>query len=144
MKTISLDEIKISKHFLESKPRESKVEKAVRYLEKNGRLDKPIVLNKGILVDNYARYLAAKLKGLREIPYVELQEMTYIIGKHNKKEYTWKNDRNIDIKIGDLVFVRVKHNGKIKKACVKVFNIFSSDDLDLYNKHRSVVRKIKQ
>lgn len=142
MKTISLDKIKISKNFTESKPSDSKVEKAVKYFEANGRLDKPIVLNNGVLVDNYARYLAAKLKGLHEVPYVELQEMSYIVGKHNRKEYIWKNDRNIDVEIGDRVLVRIKHNDKNKKACVTVVNVFYSDDLALYNKHRSVVKKI--
>lgn len=146
MNTISLNNIEISNDFLESKPRDSKVAKAVKYIEKNGRIDKPVVLNNGILVDNYARYLAAKIVGLQEVPYVELQQMSYIVGKfrNSGKEYIWKNDRNINIKIGDDVFVRIKYKEKTKKTCVTVTNIFLSDDLSLYNKHKSVLNKLNK
>ena len=143
MKTIELSSIKISNAFLNTKPSEKKVQKVLKYIEKNGRIDKQIILYNGVLVDNYIRYLAASINNFNEVPYVELREMTYIVGKHNRKEYIWKNDRNIDIEIGDKVLVRIKHNGKNKKTCVTVVDVFSSDDLNLYNKHKSVVKKLK-
>lgn len=145
MKTIKLSDIKIHKDFLESKTNYGKVLNAVNYIRKHGRIDKPIVLNHGVLVDNYARYLAASSQKLSEVPYVELQQMNYIIGKfdYNNKEYTWKNDRCIDIEVGDRVLVKIKNKDKkIKNVYVTVVGIFSSDSLDLYNKHKSVVKKV--
>lgn len=147
MKTTKLSNIKISDSFLQTKPSENKIEKAIRYYGCNGRLDKPIVLFNGELVDNYARYLAAKILGLKEVPYVELQDMTYIVGKFNKNEkwYIWKNDRGINIEVGDNVMVKVKNKyGKIKKAIVTVKDLFQYNGLDLYNKHKSVVLNLNR
>lgn len=145
MKTIKLSDVKIHQSFLDSKVSDQKVLKAVNYIRKYGKIDKPIVLNHGVLVDNYARYLAANSQKLSEVPYVELQQMSYINGKfdNNEKEYTWKNDKNIDIKVGDRVLVKIKNKDKkTKKVYVTVVNIFQSDNLYLYNKHKSVIKKL--
>lgn len=144
MNTINLSDVKIPETFLKRNPSKKKIKAATKYIEKYGRPDKPIVLNNGVLVDKYVRYVAAKIKGLQEVPYVELQQMKYIVGKFDNcaKNYTWKNDRNIDINIGDKAVVKVKcKNNKIKFVYVTVVDIFSSDSLKLYNKHKSVIRK---
>lgn len=144
MKYINLYNVKISDSFLKSKPSAKKLMKAIKYFEKYGRIDKPIVLNNGVLVDGYIRYLVADIKGLEKVPYVELQQMSYIVGVFdgNKKEYTWKNNKRIPIDIGDKVCVKVKgKDGKIQKPHVTVIDIFSSDSLELYRKHNSVVKK---
>lgn len=146
MRTINLSDIIISENFLKSNPNDKKIKKVIKYIKKHGKIDKPIVLNNGVLVDNYVRYLASKINGLQEVPYVELQQMNYIIGKFDNcdKEYIWKNDMGVNIKVGDNVVVCVKHGGsKNKKVYVNVVDIFSSDSLDLYNKHKSIV-KIKE
>lgn len=139
--TMDLSDIKISSDFLGTNPNNDKITKAIKYIEKHNRIDKAIVLNNGVLVDNYVRYIAATIKGLQKIPFVELQQMNYIIGKYenNDKEYIWKNDRNINIQIGDKVIVRNRHK---KPSVVTISHIFSSDSLYLYNKHLSIVRKI--
>lgn len=144
MRTVNLSDIKISEEFLKTNPSNKKIEKVIKYIKKYGRIDKPIVLNNGVLVDNYVRYLAAKINGLQEVPYVELQQIDYVVGKFDNcdKEYTWKNDKGIDVNIGDKVVVNVKCDGKKKRACATVVNVFSSNNLDLYNKHKSVIKKI--
>lgn len=141
MNTIKLSDIIIQKDFLDSKTKSFKIEKIIKYYKKHKRLDKPIVLNSGILVDKYARYLAAKIIGLQEVPCVELQKMSYIVGKfdNNNKEYIWKNDAGFNINIGDKVLVKVKSNGEYKNVSVTVINLFNSDSIELYNKHKSVV-----
>ena len=143
MNTIKLSNIIISKDFLDSRPKDKKIEKAVKYIKIHKRPDKPIVLNNGVLVDNYARYLAAQIVGLQEVPYTELQQLSYIIGKFdgNDKEYVWKNDRCLDINIGDKVLVAVNYNGFPKKVWVTITDVFMSDSLDLYKKHKSVIAK---
>lgn len=147
MNTIRLSDIKIPKSFLNSNTKDSKVLNAIKYIKAHGKIDKPIILNKGVLVDNYARYLAANIERLYEVPYVELQHMTYIIGKfrNGNRRYMWKNDKNIDIQIGDDVVVKVQgKDGKTKKAIVTVVGVFVSDNLRLYNKHKSVVKKLNK
>lgn len=147
MNAIKLSDIKVTDDFLQSRPSERKIEKAIRYYGCNGILDKPVVLFDGEIVDNYTRYLAAKIIGLEEVPYVELQKMSYIVGRFdgNKKWYIWKNDGEIDINIGDSVMVKVKNKyGKTKKVIVTVKDLFQYNGLDLYNKHRSVVLNLNK
>lgn len=146
MNTIKLSDVKICDDFARTPPTDRKIKKAVRHIEKFKKIDKPIVLNDGVLVDGYSRYLAAIVKGMREVPCVELQDINYIVGKfdNSNKEYTWKNDKNIDINIGDKVFVKTNNidKNKIVTLYVTVTDIFESDSLELYNKHKSVIGKI--
>ena len=145
MKTIKLCDIKIRDDFMQTKPSVKKVNKALRYIERFNKIDKPIILNDGVLVDSYSRYLAAVIKGMREVPCVELQEMNYIVGKfdNSNKEYVWKNDRNVNVKVGDKVLVESRNvnKSKTKQLYVNVVDIFLSDSLELYNKHRRVIKK---
>lgn len=147
MNTIKLSEVKISEEFLSCNPRMKKFEKVTDFITKHNKIDKPLVLKNGVLVDNYIRYLAAKNYGLQKVPYVELNEMTYVVGRfpNSEKPYIWKNDKGLNINIDDNVIVRnnFKKGGKsIKNVCVKVVGIFPSSDLGLYNKHKSVVKKL--
>lgn len=140
MKTIKLCNVKISEAFLHSNISKKKVEKAIRHIEKYGKVDKPIILKNGVLVDGYSRFLASKLKGIQEVPYMELQDMKYVVCKFNNdgKEYVWKNDRNIDVKVGDSVIVE---NRNKRRAIAIVYDIFLSDSLNLYKKHKSIIKK---
>lgn len=146
MKIVNLFNVKVEKKFLLSNVSDKKIENAKRYFEKHKKFDKPVILNNGVLIDNYARFIAAYLMGLHDIPCIELQEMTYIVGKFYgcDKEYTWKNDKGIDIKVGDIVQVECKPNkdSGIKKYCVVVTDIIYDNSLEMYNKHRSVTRKM--
>ena len=147
MNTIKLCDIKISDDFTKTKPSKAKIEKALNFIDKFNRIDKPIILKDGVLIDGYARYLAATIKGFKEVPYMELRDMNYIVGKFNngKKEFIWKNNKGINIKIGDKVFVRVKNkNGISKIVYVIVVNMFKSDNIDLYKKHKSVIKKVNK
>lgn len=145
MKTIKLCDIKIRDDFMSTPPSDKKIKKAVRHIEKFKRIDKPIILNNGVLVDGYSRYLAAGIKGLQEVPYLELQEISCIVGKfdNSNKEYTWKNDKNIDIKIGDRVIVESRNitKNKVLNLCVTVVDVFSPTSLEEYKKHRRVIKK---
>ena len=68
---MNLYDVKVTKDFLLSHISERKVEKAKKYIEAHGKFDKPIVLNNGVLVDGYSRFLAAYSMGMRDIPYIE-------------------------------------------------------------------------
>lgn len=144
MNTIKLSDVKIRKDFLDTVPNEEKTKKIVEYVKRHGKIDRPLVLNHGVLIDNYIRYLAAKVVGLKEVPYVELQHMSYFICKFdgNKKEYIWKNEKGLSVNIGDKVFVKVGDYKKHKRACVTVVDIFVSDSIELLNKHKPVVSKL--
>lgn len=144
MKIINLYNIRVNKNFLLSSLSDKKIENAKKYINRYNRIDKPIVLNDGVLVDNYARYIAAYLMGIHEVPYVELQEMSYVVGKfaYSDKKYTWKNDRYIDVEVGDKVLVKVKYRNEKKLQVIEVVDIFKSDSFDLYNKHKSIVKKV--
>lgn len=143
MNKIKLTDIKISKEFQYSNPSQKKIDKALKFISRYKRIDKPIILIDGMLVDGYTRYLAAQTVGLLKIPFIELNELIYIVGQfnNNKKEYIWKNDKFLDINIGDNVLVKVKQKDRYKNVNVQIVNIFSSNDLKLYNKHKSVIKK---
>lgn len=146
MKVINVYDIKISDDFAKTKPKIKKIKNAMYYIDKHKTIDKPIVLNNGVLVDRYSRYLASINKKIYEVPFVELQDMIYIVGKFNncQKEYVWKNDKNIDVEIGDKILVKSsnRNNDENIRVCVTVVDKFQSDSLELYNKHKSVIKKI--
>lgn len=71
MNIMNLYNVKVTKEFLLSDVSEKKIEKQKKYIKEYGRIGKPIVLNNGVLVDGYTRFIAAYLMGLHDIPYVE-------------------------------------------------------------------------
>lgn len=152
MKVININEIVIPDSLLNSTPRQKKIDYAMQYFEKHNELDKPVVIQDGILVDNYIRYLVAKKVGLIEVPYLTKKEYqdtfgsakpvtTYITGKfeHCRKEYTWKVTRDIHFEIGDKALVK---SGK-KVTIVTVAKVFTSDNPALL-RHKIVLKKIEQ
>ncbi len=151
MHTINISEIVIPDSLLNSSPRQKKIDYAMRYFKQHKELDKPVVIQDGVLVDNYIRYLVAKKVGLSEIPYLTKEEYdekfssekpvtTYITGKfeHCKKEYTWKITRDIHFEIGDKALVK---SGK-KVAIVTVAKVFTSDNPALL-RHKIVLKKVE-
>lgn len=151
MKVINIDEIVVPDSLLNSLPKQKKIDYVRNYYEQHNNLDKPVVIQNGILVDNYIRYLVAKEVGMTEIPYLTKEEyqetfacdksvVTYITGKfeHCKKEYTWKVTRDIHFEIGDKALVK---SGK-KVAIVTVAKVFTSDNPALL-RHKVVLKKIK-
>lgn len=73
---IKLEDIVIPNTFKDSHPRGYKINQYTRYFNKHKCLDKPILVEKGIvngqeyikLVDQYIRYLIFKNKGIKNIP----------------------------------------------------------------------------
>lgn len=163
-KSVSLGAVLIPDCFAATVPHREKIEAAIYYYKKNGVFDKPLVLNRNfILVDNYARYLAACELGLSEVLYIfsnEIKaweqerknqqanmEMSYIsaVFPHSKKEYVWKNPNNLFVSEGDLVRVLSKNVSGTKErlVTVRVVRAFVSNDpaLQRHNKILFVLRK---
>ena len=155
MDFIKLSKIVIPKSFSNNKPQESKMENVRAYVRKHGELDKPIVLDGDMLVDNYIRYLVAKEIGFREVPYIGIKEYreqnqadgnsVYIVGKFSgsDKEYTWRLTKNIDVDIGDYVLVKSRCKDGSDVAAVLVVDVFASDDPHLL-RHKPVIKKLKR
>ena len=160
MNTIKVSDIIVPKVLKESQPKDYKLSRIRNFVLKHGRLDKPIVINYDkVLTDNYIRYLVAVEQGLGEVPFMYAQEyrekvkfapkeyptITYVVGKFYRydKEYVWKNDKNLNIEIGDKVLVvsKDKYRKKINRAVVTVVDIFKSNN-PAYLKHRSVIKVI--
>ena len=165
MNTIKLTDIIIPESFKNHYPAEYKLNKVRDYYNKNGKIDRPVVLDGQTLTDGYVRYLVAKELCLEEINYVKAREynkgkheeitempLTYIVGKFNgcNKEYTWKvTKKNLDIEVGDLVLVKTsnkdcriksKNNGK---QVVTVVEVFTSDNPSLL-RHKPVIKKLQK
>ena len=153
--TIKLSDVIIPESFRDTHPSEKKLNRVKRFVEKYGKLDKPIVLNGNILTDNYIRYLVAVEYGMEEVPFITIKEyredktedqmpVTYIVGKFNgnDKEYIWKVTKKMDINVGDQVLVKSKFNGK-DRAAVTVAKVFTSDDTDML-RHKPVIKKLKR
>lgn len=65
---ISIGSIHIQKAFEKTVPHRSKIDKAIAHYEKYEAMDKPIVIDRNrMLVDGYARYLAAIELGLDDV-----------------------------------------------------------------------------
>lgn len=156
MDYIKVSKIVIPKSFSDSKPQDHKLNSVRSYVEKHGELDKPIVLDGQMLVDNYIRYLVAKDCGFKEVPYITLREYreqnnaddnttTYIIGKFSgsEKEYTWRLTKNIDINVGDYVLVKSKFKDGSDVTVVNVVKVFTSDDPHML-RHKPIIKKLKR
>ena len=73
--------------------------------------------------------------------------MTYVVGRFSDKGklYVWKNDKDLDINIGDNVIVESSmklEDNSVCNVCVEVVGVFKSSDLTLYNRHKSIIRKL--
>lgn len=155
MRTIKVSEIVVPNSFADSIPNEEKVSKIREYVEQQGKLDKPVVLNGKVLVDGYIRYLMAVEKRMDEIPYIKALDykrehpnekipLPFITGmfKQGRKEYTWKNDKGIPIQVGDRVLVNSKNKMTgSNRGVVVVTKVFESDSPSML-RHKSVVKKI--
>lgn len=157
MSTIKLSDIIIPESFKASKPNEGKMSNVRTYVEKNRKLDKPVVLNGRMLTGNYVRYLVAKEFGFTKVPYVSADEYksrkvkpdsptTCIVGKFNDcdKEYVWRLTKNIKVEVGDMVMVKCKHKeGKNDTAVVTVTKVFITDS-DNALRHKPVIKKLRR
>ena len=156
MDYIKLPKIIVPKSFSSSKPQHWKLDNVREYVKEHNELDKPIVLDGQMLVDNYIRYLVAKEYDFKEVPYITIREyreqnenaddtVTYIVGKFkgSEKEYTWRLNKNINVEVGDHVLVksRCKDGGDV--AAVTVVRVFTSDDPHML-RHKPIVKKLKR
>lgn len=163
---LEISEIKIPNSYLQSTPKRKKIDEAIEYYKLNGRFDRPIVINnENILVDNYARYIAALELGINKINCANIQEYKaiyptlypgkkfqpktinnhpklYVIGKFQNcnKEYTWINKHRLDISVGDKIVVSC--NNKRGYGIVTVVEVFESSDSNL--KHKRVIKKLSK
>lgn len=135
---MKISDIIINDTFSNTIPSESKMSKVKRYVEENGKQDKPIVVNKNnVLLDGYVRYLVLKNLGYEDALVKKLgikkeksenknesyknKLTTYIYGVHyNKKldkyskEYVWRIPHNRlefedDLLPGDVIMVNTKY-----------------------------------
>ena len=146
MNYIKLNEVKIPNQFKKNSPNIFKISKVKEYVRKYGNLDKPVTLNGKVLVDGYVRYIVADMMGWVAVPYVDIKDMEYVVCKfdNNPKEYTWKNDKGVYVRVGDKVLVWIKNSkGENKKVYATVVNTFKSSDLKLYKKHKSVIKRLR-
>lgn len=67
---INIDEIRIPEEYINNSPNPLKIDQIITSYKNTGFIDKPVVLSKEkkVLLDGYARYVAAKKLGLKEIP----------------------------------------------------------------------------
>ena len=153
--SIRLSKIVIPDSFKNSNPVEYKLNRVRVYVQEHGKIDKPIVLDGNMLVDNYIRYLVAKEFGLDEVPCISSKEYrdrknviempaTYIAAafKNNPKEYIWRVPNGMSVEVGDMVLVRSKFADD-NKAVVTVGRVFQSDDVDML-KHKKVIKKLRK
>lgn len=115
LRKINLDDIKISRSFARTHPRESKVQAVENYYKCHKRVDKNIILDHdNNLVDGYIRYLVLKAHGKKSTRQYEYATQIYIYGKHsdNGKEFVWRLDNNTknkeSIKVGVKAKVKTK------------------------------------
>lgn len=102
---IFLNDIIIPKKFKESRPRADKVTKVYNHFMQFGKLDKPIVVNRQLeLQDGYIRYLVLKMNAFTHADVVIQDKSVYVWGKHKPtgKEYVWKLPHHIAIQVGNI------------------------------------------
>lgn len=69
---IRLNKIKILNDFKKTPPKEYKIQDAIQNYKIKGKFDKPITINKDkVLIDGYARYLAAVSLGLKQVEVIQ-------------------------------------------------------------------------
>ncbi len=156
MKTIELSKIIVPESYMKSTPNPNKIRSALQYAKENRKLDKPIVLQGNMVVDNYIRYLVAKELNLREVPYVTSQEyreelnktqdMNYVVGEfyNCQKQYMWKNPKRLKVSVGDKVLVQSKDkfNKKSGTSVITVVKIFNSSNQKLL-RHKNIIRVVR-
>lgn len=124
---INVDKIVIKKQFLESIPKQKKIDKCRDYWIKNHRQDRDIILNSNYeLVDGYIQYLILKEFGVRNV-IVKMsnkvkrhdyrkETTTYVYGVHPndayQREYVWRvpitwNMR--DLLPDDMIWCKTKY-----------------------------------
>lgn len=128
---MKLSEIVIPVSLETSIPSPTKLNNAMKYYLKNGKIDKPIVINQyNVLIDGYIRYLVLKMAGIdktNEVKVIvdrkELKVTTYIYGKHpnqqSDKEYVWRvptsekwNMFMENVSVGDIIMCYTKYGVK--------------------------------
>ena len=142
---VDISDIFISEAFKKSPPRQEKINKNIAYYKEHGTIDEPLkLLQNDLLVDGYARYVAAKECGATSLPCIILQPFRFIKGCHvqNEKIYTWKF-KGMDIKEGDVVLVECMIQGRIKHKPVTVTKVYDSCEEDIF-KIRNVVRVLQK
>lgn len=158
-----MEDIKISKAFVATKPRTEKIEKRKMEYLKTGKQGKCIAIDKnGTLVDGYAMYLALnsigvkeveveyqnKAKRFHEVPVTYKNRMTtYIYGVHqppcSRKEYVWRiPNTRIDLKSSIAVGDKVLTANACGTAIVNVTKIEVSDKPPVKGKIKKVIKKV--
>lgn len=131
MATIKLSEIKIQESFLQTRPKESKMQYYRDFYEMTGKQAKPIVINKNnVLLDGYIQYLILKENNEREASVIVWRTIaikkppkhittptTYVYGTHlggmTNKQYTWRvpnswNSGEDCLQVGDVISCNTK------------------------------------
>lgn len=124
---INIDEIVIKKPFLESIPKQKKIDKCRDYWIKNHRQDRDIILNSNYeLVDGYIQYLILKefdienaiIKVSNKVRKHDYRKeiTTYVYGVHPnsicQKEYVWRVPitwNMSDLLPGDMILCKTKY-----------------------------------
>jgi hypothetical protein len=131
MDKIKLADIKISKAFLNSTPKASKMKKCRENWDVLGKQDRYIIVNRNnVLIDGYVMYLVLKENGVDEteikvsdnicktIPAYRNEPTVYVYGHHpkdiHKKTYTWRipkswGDYYKNIEVNDMIFCDTKN-----------------------------------
>lgn len=111
---MQLSDIKVSRAFCETTPKQAKLNAVRQYYQENGKLDKDIIVDKtNRLQDGYIRLLVLKEYGIEEFEVVK-DVTTYVFGKHdsNDKEYCWKitttTKQTNNLKVGNKMLVRTR------------------------------------
>lgn len=140
-----ITDIKVPSIFLNTPPNSKKIKKCKDYYNEHGEFDKPITISKnGILVDGYARYVAAKELGVTECPVYKQDIRLYVKGRHSVpgKMYWWmvkKQDEEAFIKkvnVGDSIFVNTK-----KGICpIIVTSIKARENAPIHKRIKTVVK----
>lgn len=85
----NIDEITIPKKFTKTPPREAKINDIIKYYKANNMFDANIVINsEGLLLDGYARFLAAQKLNMTQVPVLILKNKRVDKTSHNKKKQT--------------------------------------------------------
>jgi hypothetical protein len=69
---ILLEQIVVSKEFLNSHPSVEKIQQVIDHVKRTGYLDEPIMVNRDtkIIMDGYIRYIVAKKVGINLAPII--------------------------------------------------------------------------
>lgn len=135
MAVVKLSKIKIQESFLQSPPKETKMQHYRKLYEANREQTKPIVVNKNnVLLDGYIQYLILKENDIKEARVITLKRVktikppkyittptTYVYGVHlgstNNKQYMWRVPNSWDsggdsLQVGDIISCNTKYGCK--------------------------------